>query len=340
MELFTSEAPFTLEQGGILPGITIAYHTFGELNHYKNNVVWICHALTANSNPMEWWPSLLLEQNTISKEKDFIICANILGSCYGTTGPLSLNPITGQPYYGTFPLITIRDMVKAHQLLAEHLGIHKIKLLVGGSMGGYQALEWCVFAPSVIEKVFLITTSARESAWGIAIHTAQRLAIETDPTFGEHSAVAGKKGLITARAIGMLTYRSYPTYVKMQTDADSSKLDGFKASSYIEYQGNKLAMRFNAYSYWILTKAMDSHNLSRGRNEELPGMLNTIKQPVLIMGIRSDLLCPLAEQQFLAQHINGATFVEINSDYGHDGFLVEGKLISNALAEWMDSLTP
>ncbi len=336
MELFISEEPFLLELGGILPGITIAYHTYGKLDNKKNNVVWICHALTANSDPMQWWPSLLVDHTAINSDKDFIICANILGSCYGTTGPLSLDPRTGKPYYDNFPVITIRDMVKAHRLLAKHIGISKIHLLVGGSMGGYQVLEWCVEEPEFIDMVFVITTSAKETAWGIAIHTAQRLAIETDETFGQHREDAGKKGLVVARAIGMLTYRNYLTYSKMQTDKETSKTDDFKASSYIQYQGNKLANRFNAYSYWLLTKAMDSFNLARGRNTDLASLLHTIKQRILIIGITSDILCPILEQKFLAENIPGATFIEIDSDYGHDGFLVEGGLIASSLATWLN----
>ena len=337
MQVYISDEPFVTELGGILPGITIGYHTYGELNSEKNNVVWICHALTANSDPMQWWPSLLVEHPFIDREKKFIICANILGSCYGTTGPLSIDSRSGKPYYDSFPGITIRDMVKAHRLLAEHLGITKIDLLIGGSMGGYQVLEWCVEDPDYIGRLFVITTSAQETAWGIAIHTAQRLAIESDSTFGIHMEDAGKKGLIIARAIGMITYRNYVTYKKMQTDSDTSKTDDFKASSYIRYQGNKLANRFNAYSYWFLTKAMDSHNLARGRDGNIISILNNIRQKALIMGIRSDILCPIDEQKFLAENIPSSTFIEINSDYGHDGFLVEGGLISSALNSWLSN---
>jgi len=219
-------------------------------------------------------------------------------------------------------------------LLRHHLGITKFQLLVGGSMGGYQALEWALLQPSLINRLFLLATSPRESAWGIAIHTAQRMAIELDPSWTERTTTAGKDGIKVARAIGMLTYRSYISFVKQQTDEDNNKLDDFKASSYILYQGNKLADRFSAHSYWTLTKAMDSHNIARGR-QKLTEVLSSIKANTLIIGITSDLLCPLQEQKTMAEHIPGATFVAIDSIYGHDGFLVETAAISHHLSAWL-----
>ena len=174
---------FQLENGDSLPELTIAYSTYGKLNKEKNNIVWICHALTANSDVTEWWPGVVGSNHIIDPEKYFIVCANILGSCYGSTGPLSINPKTGEPYYHNFPFITIRDMVNAHILLRKHLGIEKIFLLMGGSMGGYQAMEWCVMEKDITERLVLLATSAAESAWGIATHTAQRLSIEADCTW-------------------------------------------------------------------------------------------------------------------------------------------------------------
>src|SRR5689334_12619418 len=235
MNYFHYKERFILESAESLPEIFIAYHSYGRLNEAKDNVVWVCHALTANSDVADWWPGLVGHDRILDPQKYFIVCANILGSCYGSTGPLSVNPETGQPYYEKFPLITIRDMVRAHQLLREFLGIQKIHLMVGGSMGGYQALEWCIMEPELIEKVFLIATSARETPWGIAIHTAQRLAIEADNTWQNHSPDAGQKGLKAARAIAMLTYRNYQTYQLTQSDPDQNKLDHFKASGYIEH---------------------------------------------------------------------------------------------------------
>jgi homoserine O-acetyltransferase len=233
-------------------------------------------------------------------------------------------------------MITIRDMVKAHVLLRRHLGIHRIHLLMGGSMGGYQALEWCVMEREVIRRLFLIATSPTESAWGIAVHTAQRLAIEADTTWSESSPGAGSKGLKAARAIGILTYRNYGIMVAKQSDPDAEKLDGFRASSYIDYQGDKLVSRFNAFCYWMLTKAMDSHQLARGRGGDVETVLKTITQPTLVIGITSDILCPLVEQRHLTACLPDANLIEIDSAYGHDGFMVEGEKIATHLRAWLE----
>ncbi len=338
MELFNYKNDFVLENGNVLPELTIAFKTYGKLNATKTNVIWICHALTANADPADWWKGLVGENCTIDSNKYFIVSANILGSCYGTTGPLSINPTTNQPYYSNFPSITIRDMVAANILLRKHLGIDTIYLLMGGSMGGYQALEWCIMEKEVIRNVFLIATSPSESAWGVSVHTAQRLAIEADATWLEHTSDAGTKGLKAARAIGILTYRNYAIFQDKQTDPDPEKIDNFKASSYIIYQGEKLVKRFNAYSYWLLTKAMDSHHLGRKRGGDLIKTLNSIPQKVLIIGIKSDILCPLDEQRFMKQHIPNAQLVEIDSAYGHDGFIIETHQISEHLSKWMKNL--
>ena len=335
MQVFISKKPFSLECGAVLPEIEIGYHTWGQLNATGDNVIWICHALTANSNAAGWWPGMIGPGLAFDIDTHFIVCANILGSCYGSTGPLSKNPETGNPWFGQFPLITIRDMVAAHELLCQHLSVKKIRLLAGGSMGGYQALEWAVMQPSLIGRLFLIATSAKESAWGIAIHTAQRLAIAADASWGENTAAAGTKGLKAARAIGMLTYRSYEAYAETQTETGNDKLDGFKASSYIEYQGDKLVQRFNAYSYWALTKSMDTHNLARGRAADVAPVLQNITAPTLLIGIETDLLCPLKEQQFLAAQLPHTIFHTIASLYGHDGFLVETPTISRLLKQWL-----
>lgn len=338
MKYFHSDKPFTTESGETLPEVTIAYHTYGTLNAKKSNVVWVCHALTSNSAAVEWWPGVTGENTVIDPAKYFIVCANILGSCYGSSGPLSRNTAAGKPYYLHFPVVTIRDMVKGHILLSRHLGIDDIFLLMAGSMGGYQALEWAIMEKERIKNLFLITTSAAESAWGIAVHTAQRLAIEADNTWTNEASEAGKNGLKAARAIGMLTYRNYKILVEQQTDKDLDKTDNFKAASYIKHQGEKLAKRFNAQSYWLLTKAMDSHNIARGRNKTAAQLLASLPQKALLMGIMSDILCPLPEQKFLADHMPGATYIEIDSSFGHDGFLIERDVISAHLSTWLNSV--
>jgi homoserine O-acetyltransferase len=335
MEEFHRFQPFPLENGQVLPDIRIGYHTYGNLNAAGDNVIWICHALTANSDVIRWWPGMVGDHRYVNPEKHFIVCANIIGSCYGSSGPLSKDPATGKPYYSSFPAITIRDMVKAHILLRMHLGIKRIHLLMGGSMGGYQALEWCLMEPTIIRDLFLIATSAAESAWGIAVHTAQRLCIEADATWLDHKEEAGMLGLRAARGIGILTYRNYAIMKEKQSDPDVNKLDNYRASSYISYQGNKLSRRFNAYSYWLLTKAMDTHQIARGRGGDLMKVLSAITQRTLIVGITSDILCPLAEQEFLAGHMPNSKLVKIDSLYGHDGFMVESEKIGDSLQKWM-----
>lgn len=334
MKQYRHESDFTLESGKVLPGIDITYHTYGEMNEDQSNVVWICHHLTANSDAGLWWTGFVGPGTIIDPEKYFIVCANILGSCYGSTGPLSINPQTSQPYYTDFPQVTIRDMVKAHILLRKHLAIEKINLVIGGSMGGYQALEWCIMEEDVIDNLVLLSTSAAESAWGIAVHTSQRMAIEADRTWKDRSDDAGKLGLKAARAIGLISYRNHAILVKKQTDPDINKTDDYKASSYIRYQGEKLVGRFNTQSYWILTKAMDSHQIARGRQGSASEILNKVTQKTLVFGIHSDILCPLAEQEFLAKNIPDSRFIAIDSAYGHDGFMVESEVISKYLSDW------
>ena len=322
-------APFPLELGGSLTKLQIAYHTYGTRNNDDSNVIWVCHALTANSDPCDWWAGLFGTGHFFDPKNYFIVCANIIGSCYGTTGPQSINPETGRPYYASFPTVTIRDMVESHRLLQQHLGIKSIALGIGGSMGAYQLLEWLAIDKQLFQKACLLATSARESAWGIGIHTAQRMAIETDPTWTESRPDGGAKGLRTARAIGMLTYRNYETFVAQQTNLDDNPLQ-HRASSYLQYQGDKLVSRFKAISYHRLSAAMDTHNIGRNRGT-IEEVLKTITTPTLVIGISSDILCPISEQRFLALHIPNARFTKIDSPYGHDGFLVETEKITEVL---------
>ncbi|MEO7310092.1 MAG: homoserine O-acetyltransferase [Chitinophagaceae bacterium] len=325
---YDHEAPIQLENGLVLNDLRIAFHTFGELNEAKDNVIWICHALTANSDAADWWPGMVGPGKAFDTDIHFIVCANILGSCYGTTAARLF--IDNQlPAF-----ITIRDMVQAHIVLRQHLGIEKIQLLVGGSMGGYQSMEWALAEPAIIQRQFLLVTGAAESAWGIAIHTAQRLAIEADASWLQTSG--GAKGLKAARAIGMITYRNYKQYMLSQSDSqDTEKTDDFKASSYINYQGEKLVSRFNAKSYWALTKSMDSHNIARGRGGNIGEVLAQLLQPTLIIGINSDFLCPTQEQQVLASYLPQSQLHIIDSLYGHDGFLTETVKVSGILRDWV-----
>lgn len=331
--IFHSKSAFTTESGKTISNLGLAYCTSGNFVPGKSKVVWVCHALTASADCEDWWPDLIGKEKAISPEEYFIVCMNIPSSCYGSTGPMSVNEKTHKKYFGDFPVFTIRDIVRATILLREYLQIEKIHLLIGGSMGGYQCVEWAVMENERIENLALVATGARESAWGIAIHTSQRLAIETDPTFGEMEEDAGAKGLKTARAIGMLTYRNYRAFVKTQTD-DDDRMENFRSESYIHYQGDKLVKRFNAYSYWLLTKSMDSHNVARERGK-MEGVLKKIKAKTICIGISSDMLCPVDEQKFLAENIPNAKFVEIDSPFGHDGFLVEGEKIGKIVNDFI-----
>ncbi|WP_312556006.1 homoserine O-acetyltransferase family protein [Empedobacter brevis] len=312
---------FQLENGQSLESLTIAYHTAGTINKNKDNIIWVCHALTANSDVFEWWAGLFGENDLFNPNDHFIICANVLGSNYGTTNPLSTNPETNSPYYRDFPIITIKDMANVHQLLAEHLNIDTIKLLIGGSLGGQQALEFTLLNKVKIDNLVLLATNAVHSPWGIAFNESQRLAIEADATFNDKIEEAGRNGLIAARTIAMLSYRTYSIYEQKQKD-DYSVFNDFKASSYQKYQGQKLADRFNAHSYWTLSKAMDSQNIARTK-ESLEKSLAQILSNTLVIGISSDILFPPSEQKFIAKHIPNAKYVEIESLFGHDGFLVE-----------------
>ncbi|QNL48597.1 homoserine O-acetyltransferase [Olivibacter sp. SDN3] len=330
---------FRLESGKRLKGLEIAYHTYGRLNTRKDNVVWVCHALTANADVFDWWPGLFGENDLFNPQDHFIICANIIGSNYGTTNPLSINPTTGLPYYLAFPSFTIRDLAAAHELLAQHLGIDKIKVLIGGSLGGQQAMEWSILHPERVERLILLATNAQHSPWGIAFNESQRLAITADRTFFSNQPDGGAKGLKVARSIALLSYRTYETYGATQLETTDEKQDYFKASSYQNYQGEKLVKRFNAYSYWFLSKAMDAHNIGRGRNGA-ENALKIIRAQTLIVSITSDMLFPPEEQKFLAKYIPGAKHVSIDSFYGHDGFLIETKQISNAIAIFLGKVHP
>ena len=306
---FKVEEPLVLECGETLRDLRIQYTTWGDLNADKSNVVWIFHALTANSDPSEWWENFFPEGSPINPAKDFIVCANVLGSCYGSTEPKGFD----------FPLITIRDIVEAHKRLKDHLGIEKICLGIGGSLGGQQLLEWAVQEPDLFEVIVPIATNAKHSAWGIAFNEAQRMALRADPI----------NGLETARAIAMLSYRHYDTYEVTQTDQDGRK-DDFSASSYQRYQGEKLSKRFSPYSYYFLSKAMDSHDVGRhfGGVEKA---LNRIQSRTITIGLDTDILFPIHEQELLTQHISNGSLHVISSLYGHDGFLIETEQINDIL---------
>ena len=331
---YTHTKIFKLENGQKLRNLEVAYHTYGKLNAKKDNVIWACHALTANADVLDWWKGLFGNRALFNPEEHFIICANVIGSPYGTVNPLSPNPLTGQPYHLSFPEFTIRDIVKAHQLLAAHLKVQQIKVLIGGSLGGQQALEWAISDTKSIDNLILVATNAFHSPWGIAFNESQRLAISTDRTFYANQPDGGAKGLKTARSIALLSYRTYDAYNATQLESVNDKTDGFRAASYQNYQGEKLVNRFNAYSYWYLTKAMDSHNVGRGR-KSITAALAAIKSNTLVIGIENDVLFPLSEQKFLGDNIKGAEFFSVNSAYGHDGFLIETDILTHVIGNFL-----
>lgn len=318
---YTHSEIFVLESGRELPELKIAYHTFGEWNPEKSKVVWVFHALSANSDVMEWWPGLFGEDCFFNSKEYFIVCANTIGSPYGSSKPESFD----------FPEFTVRDVVNAHFLLAEELGISNVHVAIGGSFGGNQALEFAHSFKGSVEHLILIASCSRESAWGIAIHEAQRLAMLADTTIGNPNG--GLSGMKAARAIGMLTYRTSQLFVLQQTD-DNEKQKEFKASSYINYQGEKFVNRFDALCYFYLTKCLDSHNIGRGRGGEAMALSN-IKPKTLVIGIDSDVLIPTSQQKFMSENIPHAQYLEITSSYGHDGFLIETKQLTQYISNFL-----
>lgn len=326
---FDSKEPFSLELGGELPELRIAYHTYGTLSPAKDNVVWVCHALTANSDVADWWPHTVEEGRFLDPARHFIICANILGSPYGTTAPLHINPQTGEPWYLDFPPFTIRDMVHAHRLLADHLGIGRIHTLVGSSVGGFQAVEWAVEEPERIGRLALIATAAKASPWSIAVDETQRMAIEADATFFQRREDGGRKGLAAARAIGLLTYRGADGYNLTQQDREPLP-EVHRACSYQQYQGEKLCRRYNAYSYYMILNAFDTHDVGRGRGG-VEAALQRITAPTVIVGITTDIIFLPGEMRELHRMIPHSRYFEMDSPFGHDGFLVEHDLLNEIL---------
>ncbi len=329
--VFQLPDPFPLESGAVLTGGQVAYRTWGRLNAARDNAVWACHALTANADVLDWWPGLFGAGCFFDPADWFIVCANVLGSCYGSTSPLSPDPATGRPRYQAFPLLTIRDLAGAHEALRQELGLTKIHTLIGGSLGGQQALEWAVSRPEVFDHLVVIATNARHSAWGIAFNEAQRLAIEADATYHANEPGGGDEGLRAARAIALLSYRGYDAYAATQTEApDDARLRDYRASTYQRYQGDKLVARFDAYSYVALSRSMDTHHLGRHRGS-VPAALAAIRARTLVLGISSDVLFPVSEQRELVQGIAGAVYGELDSGFGHDGFLLETVQITQHL---------
>lgn len=324
---------FELADGTVLPEVNIAFTTYGKLNKKKDNVIWVCHALTGDSSVKDWWKGIFGASQVLDPQKNFIVCANVIGSSYGSTNPWSSEVPEG--FKGrNFPLITITDIVRGHQLLANALNIDKIHLLIGPSLGGQQALEWSVDEPNRIQNLCVIAANVKHSPWGIAFNESQRLAIWSDESFRANTPDGGKYGLKAARSLALLSYRSYDAYNVTQFESNDEKKDGFFASSYQHYQGEKLVNRFDAYAYWTLTKAMDSHNVGRNRGG-VKKALQKIKAKTLVIGINSDVLFPTSEQEFIAANVPRGFYQIIYSNYGHDGFLIESEKLNDVIDSFL-----
>ncbi len=338
-ECYIHKEGLQLESGECLKELELTYHTYGEYDPKRNNVIWVCHALTANSDVFDWWEGLFGENDFFNPKDYFIVCDNTLASCYGSTGPLSKNPDNGKAYYHDFPQLTVRDLVGAHEILRKHLKIERIHMMIGSSLGGMQAMEWAYQLNGKLDNLVILASNAKHSPWGIAFNESQRMAIEVDPTWKESNDEAGLNGMRVARSIALLSYRTYSTYDHSQQENEEGKTDNYRASSYQRYQGEKLARRFNAYSYWHLSKIMDSHDIGRGRNG-LHAALSEIQSRTLVIGVNSDQIFPIQEQKFIAKNIPNAEFLEINSIYGHDGFLLEQEQLTEVLKTFLsDSKT-
>ena len=316
---FNHDVPFQLESGEIIPRLQLEYQSWGTLNKAKDNVIWVCHALTGNADVPDWWPDMVGPGLPFDTNRFFVICANMPGSCYGSTGPLSLHPESDKPWFHAFPALTTLDMAKAFDLLRQYLDIQRIELVSGGSMGGQVLLSWAVWKPFLFNKIAPLATNAFHSPWGIAFNEAQRMAIETDPSWKLKNPYAGKVGMRAARATAMLSYRHYRGFFEKQFDPDFEKTDDYLASSYLQHMGDKIAARFNAFSYWTLSKAMDAHQLGRGFGGT-EAALKRIASQALVISIESDMLFPVEEQEYLARHIPDARLEVVSSPYGHDGF--------------------
>lgn len=330
-ETFKHQQAFKLENGQTLPELKLAFNTYGKLNADKSNVIWVCHALTANADVHDWWSELFGQGKVLDPDQYFVVCPNFLGSCYGSTGASS-DEVPDELKRKNFPLVNIADMVNAHQLLVNHLNIKKIHLLIGPSLGGQQALHWAVHFPDQIEKLCLLTTNAVHSSWGKAFNESQRMAIEADQSFRNNDQKGGKLGMKAARSIALLSYRTSEIYNQTQLDS-SRKQSDFAAANYQNYQGKKLVKRFSSYCYYSISKSMDSHHIGRGFSS-VEKALSQVKAETLCIGIKSDILFTPKEVKFIADHIKHGKYVEIDSIYGHDGFLVEGKTVNKIILKW------
>ncbi len=335
---FELTTPFECENGFVFPSLMLNYKTWGTLNSDKSNVIVICHALTGHADAEKWFHGLFQQVGFINLDEDFVICINVPGSCYGSTGPNSINPETGSKYGSDFPILTIRDFVHAQIHLIDHLGITSIKSVIGASMGGMQALEWAIIDPRVKSSV-VISAPARHEAWAIGISEAQRAAIYADSKWNNGDYDPNdppKAGLKAARMMGMITYRSHELYSQRFSGNNGSQ-NPADVNSYLNYQGEKLVKRFDPLSYVRLTQAMDLHDVGRDRGS-IETALSNCRTKFLVIGVSSDLLYPVAEQKLIAKYLPDCLYQEIDTIYGHDGFLVEFDRLNSILTQFKQEI--
>ena len=310
------------------------YAVYGELNERRDNAVLICHALSGSARAADWWPEMF--GSVFDLTRDCVICTNILGSCYGSSGPTSINPASGKPFGPDFPLVTIRDIVRAQAHVLDELGVKQLRIVIGASIGGMQALQWAVDYPERVEHCVAIG-AAPLSAMGLALNHLQRKAIQLDPEFKEGRYAATEqpaRGLGLARAIGMCSYKSPELFDERYArnpnrngeDPLRSLGDRYDVAGYLDHQGEKFVSRFDANSYLVISKAMDTFELGRGYASEAEA-LKRIKAHVSLVGISSDWLFPAKDIRALAERLDAAgvqcDYTEFETAHGHDGFLAE-----------------
>ena len=330
----TIDGVFPLEGGGTLHDVTVEVRTWGR---HRPNATLVCHALTGDANADDWWAGLFGPGRTLDTARRYVVAMNVLGGCAGTTGPTSADPVTGAPYGETFPEVTIRDMVEIQHRVLERLGVETLDLVIGGSMGGMQVLEWAILHPDMVDAIVPIAVGATQSAWAVGVSEAQRHAIVTDPRFaggGYPTDDPPSDGLATARMIAMWSYRSPASFDRRFGRAEDG--DGFAVQSWLQHHGDALVRRFDANTYLRLIGAMDSHDVGRARGPR-EAILRRITARTLAVGITSDVLYPVSEVRELAAAIPGARYAALDSPHGHDSFLIDvealDELVVGFLAE-------